>query len=499
MSKYFSDGHEYIDTVHVDKRTGAEYKVKERVPNGPQGDFRIPENQAENRYRMIMGLPSNGSFHERPIEDPFVDERLQPETLLDASALEAKVRLRAFDDTRREQAFMPSREMAPWASRQDFEDHEDHTVDPNGRIRDKAKGTVGPFGTEDVRQKAPPSKLTREAVAKPVTNSAYNVVPKAPLQPDALEKRVSEKAGLQVLLTNVFRGLFGNNVSNHIMNKSDLSDRRLGTDQPVVAHAIMDAGLMKPWQPPVSKTDRPQKQENLEYAVGNRAISQLISQRHASAPDIQDLPKAERDDLTTAIGRTILNAMTSLPSKATEKPLFESKSELKMHEELYKSIASAIKPEILKGLVAPELLSDRRPVDMQQSHRVHGSSRTTGLAEMPDRSSDAADGRFAERAPERAPFTRTNVGDFAQFGFERKVRTKKMFEEAESHDAAGRTDGAAGQTNGPNGNHTRRSDVVQQQSAVAAQPKGSYRPSAFSSRTEIAEQDRVFFSQAMNF
>ena len=34
---------------------------------------------------------------------------------------------------------------------------------------------------------------------------------------------------------------------------------------------------------------------------------------------------------------------------------------------------------------------------------------------------------------------------------------------------------------------------------VGAVPGGSSRPSAFSSRTEIAEQDRVFFSQAMNF
>ena len=158
MSRYFSEGHEYIDTVHVDKRTGAEYKVKERVPNGPQGDFRVPEHQADNRYRMIMGLPSNGSFHERPIEDPFADDRLQPETVVDSVALEEKVRLRAFDDTRREQSFMPSREMAPWASRHDFEDHEDHTVDPNGRIRDKTKsGTIGPFGTEETRKPVLPS------------------------------------------------------------------------------------------------------------------------------------------------------------------------------------------------------------------------------------------------------------------------------------------------------------------------------------------------------
>ena len=477
MSRYFSEGHEYIDTVHVDKRTGAEYKVKERLPTGPQGDFRVPEHQAENRYRMIMGLPSNGSFHERPIEDPFADDRLQPEAVVDSVALEANIRRRAFDDTRREQTFMPSREMAPWASRHDFEDHEDHTVDPNGRIRDKSKGTIGPFGTEETRQPAMPSKLTREQVTKPATSNTYNVVPKAPLQPDALEKRVTEKAGLQVLLTNVFRGLFGTNVSNHIMTKSDMSDRRLGPDQPVVAHAIMDAGLMKPWQPPVSKTDRPQKQENLEYAVGNRALSQLISQRHASAPDIQDLPKAERDDLTVAVGRTILNAMTNLPAKATEKPVIEGRSELKMHEELYKSIASAIKPDILKGLVAPELLSDRRPIDMQQSQRVHGTSRTSGLAEMPER-------QALEAQQDKPSFSRNNVGDFAQFGFERKTRTKQLFDMSENENQIERRQ-ETNERNARTGNNQ--------------PPHGPQRATSFSTRTESAEQDRVFFSQAMNF
>lgn len=448
----------------LDKRTGAEYKVKEPVPNGPQGDFRVPEQQAENRYRMIMGLPSNMAFHERPVEDPFADERLQPETVMDSVALESKIRERAFHDTHREQAFMPSREAPSWAS-QDFEDHGTHIVDPSGRTIDKKFGTIGPFGTEETRMPAPPSKLTREAHT--VNHSSGDLfVPKAGNKPEHLQERISQKKGLQVLLTSAFRGLFGSQVADHILTRTDLHDGRQGREMPVLATAIMDAGLMKPWEPPTTGSDRPQKQDALEYTVGNRALSQLIAQKHASMPDVQDLPKAERDDLTVAIGRTILNAMTVLPSKPTEKSTFEPK--LKAYEELRKTIMGSIKPDILKGLVKPELLSDRRPVDMQHAKRIHGTSRTSAFGEMPER-------QTLEQARERPTTSRSTIGNFSDVG--RKQRPKQLFDMSHERPETSRTRATIEPTFMDNTHNTQ----------------------SLARRQETIMEDRNFFSQSMQF
>lgn len=466
----------FVETTMRDKRTGAEYKVKERVPNGPQGDFRIPEQQAENRYRMIMGLPSNMAFHERPVEDPFADERLQPETVMDSVALESKIRDRAFNDTRREQSFMPSREAPSWAT-QDFEDRGDHIVDPSGRTIDKKFGTIGPFGTDDTRMPAPPSKLTRETSAAKHATSDF-VVSKAGNAPEHLVERISQKSGLQVLLTSAFRGLFGSQAADHIVSRTELSDKRQGREMPVLATAIMDSGLMKPWQPPTTKTDRPQRQDALEYAVGNRALSQLIAQKHASMPDVQDLPKAERDDLTVAIGRTILNAMTLVPEKASEKSLFEPK--LKAYEELRRTIMGSIKPDILKGLVQPELLSDRRPIDMQQKPRVHGTSRTSAFGEMPERQS-------LEQARERPVTTRATIGNFSDVG--RKHRPKQLFDMT-----------AEGQTDGHRSEHRSDQRLEQRPFRTSVEPQfqeSGRQATGAARRLETALGEREFFSQSM--
>jgi len=457
----------FVETTMRDKRTGAEYKVKERVPNGPQGDFRVPEQQADNRYRMIMGLPSNMAFHQRPVEDPFADERLQPETVMDSVALESKIRERAFNDTRREQSFMPSREAPMWAS-QDFEDRGNYIVDPSGRTVDKKYGTVGPFGTEDTRMPAPPSKLTREAVAAQHSTGDF-VVSKAGNAPEHLVERISQKAGLQVLLTSAFRGLFGTQAADHIMTRTDLNDARQGREMPVLTSAIMDAGLMKPWEPPTTANDRPQKQDALEYAVGNRALSQLIAQKHASMPDVQDLPKAERDDLTVAIGRTILNAMTVVPEKASEKSVFEPK--LKAYEELRRTIMGSIKPDILKGLVKPELLSDRRPVDMQQAPRIHGTSRTSAFGEMPERHS-------LEHARERPTISRATVGNFSTVG--RSQRPKNFFDMSDAT--------------------AQRPEMLENRTSVQpAMKETSHNTQSLARRAETTVEDRNFFSQTMHF
>lgn len=398
---------EFVETTWTDKRTGAEYRIKERVPTGPQGDFRVPEAQAESRYRAVMGIPENGFTERVDANEAFKDDRLPEESVVDQVALDKKIRQRALADTKRQQAFMMTNEPAEGL----LEDRGDYTVDAKGQIRDKPYGTIGPFGAEKDRQAAPPSKLTREVVTEPAPKQ--QVASRPAERPKDLETRVGA-AGLQVLLANAFRGLFGESVANNIMTRSTI-DQKQTPERPMVVHAIMDAGLMKPWAPKEGpKTDRPQKPEALEYAVGARAMDQLMAQK--SIPGLQDLPKAQRDDLTVAVGRTILNAMTLLPDAVGYKPAAESQ-----REDLRVAIASAVKPDILKGLVPPEMLADRPTKDIEALARVHGASHAApGASLMPERSGFE---------PERESFveTRATLGSFSEFGLARRFKRKAVF------------------------------------------------------------------------
>lgn len=387
---------EFVESLWTDKRTGAEYIVREKAPNGPQGDFRVPAAQAEARYRAAMGLPPNTSsaFHERSEDDPFAEHRVGPERAVDKIALEASVRDRAMQDTRREQAFLPSRETPEWAAT-DVEDRGDHVVDARGRIIDKPFNTRGPYGTEDVRGPFLPSRYTSEIVSE--SPGLAKAPPKGFMGPeresvkeslqDNLDVRL-EKSNLQVLLTNVYRGLFGTNMANNIMTRSDLADRRPGFERPVISHVIIDAGLTKPWEPPPTAVgDRPQKPEALAYAVGARAMATLLSAK--VVPEVLDLPKAERDDLTVALGRTILNSMTLMPARsAAEKPLTDARSAWRL--EVAQAVAKSISPDILKGLVAPEMLSDRRVIEGPSGARVSApaTSAQMPIDRMPSESSE---------------------------------------------------------------------------------------------------------------
>jgi len=400
---------EFVESTWTDKRTGAEYRIKERMPTGPQGDFRVPEDQADMRFRQAMGLGAVAFTERVDFNEAF--EASEPESAVDQSVLNKKIRQRALNDIKRAQAFSMSSE--PFESA--FEDRESYTVNDKGQIRDKPVGTVGPFATETERQRAPPSKLTRETV--PVVPAVKHVATKRASEPGILD--ISK---VETVLADAFRGLFGESVANHIVSKS-VSNARYGPEVSQLTRSIMDAGLMKPWKPNVAKSDRPTKPETLEYAVGSRALDQIMSQK--SIPELRDMPRAERDNLTKALGRTILNAMTLMPEKASNK---SERDALERHEDVRKFIASAIRPEILQGLVAPELLSDRQTKDMALVPRVSGTSHTRpGDSQMPDRSSTFDQVR-EDSQDAKTLATRPTLGSFSEFGLQRRAK-KNMFEE----------------------------------------------------------------------
>ena len=334
-----------IATTYLDRKTGAEYSVKSKRPNEAQGDFRVNPEIAEQRYRSIMGLPGNDFMSPRPLEDPFENERLVPEKMPQPKEVEDAIRIQASRDTKRMQSYAQTTEMPEWATGE-WQDHEEYTVDPNGHVRDKPANREGPFGKIKSIDGAPPI-VKRENVVKIPSGRNVWAVPKAPQRPEVFEERLDK---IQVVLTNAFRGLFGTQIADHITTRSQ-SDNRLGPDSVPISRAIMDAGLMKPWAPVGDVTsDRPQKTDQVAFVVGQRAIQTLM--KGPLAPELQDLPKAERDDVIVAIGRTILNSMTTVPQGAPKRPAIETSS----REEIKKSISLALSPALLAGLVPSEML-----------------------------------------------------------------------------------------------------------------------------------------------
>jgi hypothetical protein len=406
--KVVSETKDYVEMLVTDGRTGAQYKVKEKKPHGPQGNFSIPSNQAENRYRMIMGLPAATPFHSERPDDPFAEDRVLPEAMMNRADVEEKVRERIMSDTRRQQFLMPSRETMH------FETEE---------APERPSHTLGYFGTE--KEVHPmPSKMTREShQSKQGPLGAFSGPQQNYIRDDPIEKRVGESKGLQVLLTAAYRGLFGSMVADHIMTRSSLADRRPGFEMPVVSHMIQDHGLMKPWTPPELMSDRPSKPEAVEYAVGLRAIDAIP--KGSIAPDLEDLPKAEREALITAVGRTVLHALTSVPQQITDdKPDIESTLLSQRRDEIKKAIAGSLKPDLLRGIVPQEyIITDRAIKENQLVQRVGGSSRAyVG----PQRQASTN----LEEQNIRPVVTRPTLGDFSSFST--SVRKKKiLFEEDE--------------------------------------------------------------------
>lgn len=383
MSKYFQDNFSHLtnegpqktinwqaDQVQIpykDSKTGAEYLVNERKPNGPQGDFR----------RAPISFSIRPDFESRPDEL----ETRAPEPVVSEADIELKVREREQNSVKMSMAMRPTNEPVQFDT---WTDRGEYTVDPMGQIRDKPKNVVGHFGTESERPKHLPlvpeneQKTVQRAELGNTQSLTSNYA--APLRStDAIEKKISTDQKLQSLLSNAFRGLQA--LQSKSGEKTQLADRLLGPEATVLAKSIMDAGLLKPWDAPKSKgtSDRPQRPDDIAHAVGSRALQSLI--KGPLAHDIQDLPKAERDDMSKALGRTILNALVGAPEQRGESGLLADRPSV---AELKSSLALSISPSILNGLVHPELLSDRRPKDLASVQRLTGPSQKE-ISAVPNR------------------------------------------------------------------------------------------------------------------
>jgi len=408
---------EFFDVPWTDQSTGAEYILKERAPKPPQGDFSMGPKQAEERYRMIMGLPAHQSFHERPIDNPFEEERLAVEPIVDQNEIETKIRNRARFDTQREQLTRPHAEGTTWASQSDFVDHGTHFEDPSGRILEKPKNTVGLYGTDAERGPFWPSKFTQETKPveperRPHTTGIQSRTTEESI--DALQERLSRKTNVQLLLGEAYRGLFGSGIANHIAPKPTKSDARRGQDTLVAGPLVANNGLIRPWEPPTTKTDRPKKADAMAYEVGLRAIQTLTNRK--MVPKVLELSKSDKDDLTLALGRTVLNALDVLPTQTShERPDVS----VGRDSTLEGTIAKALTPDILKALVPPEMLADLRPKLDKLSKRITNAGQKN-LA-MPQRNFDTE--RRTEKANE---VTRPTVGQFTDFAS--KKRQKNVFE-----------------------------------------------------------------------
>jgi hypothetical protein len=223
---------------------------------------------------------------------------------------------------------------------------------------------VGSFGTEAERPKPLPGKVEyamKTTNVRPVANENKF----SERQRDALELRLNKETKLQALITNAFRGLKAQN--NNSNTERSVNDRPLASENILVAHSILDVGLMAKWEPPKVNlvSDRPHRPDDVAHAVGTRALQSLL--KGPLAPDIQDLPKIERELVSVALGRTILNALTLRPQQSGPQTELADRPKF---DELVKSLSLSISPAILNGIVAPELLSDRTPKDQQAVSRT---------------------------------------------------------------------------------------------------------------------------------
>jgi hypothetical protein len=393
----------------TDKRTGAQYAVQAKPANPADADFSDASKLAESRYRSIMGL-SESTFHERPVDDPFAEDRLGPEPMTMHHEIEEKVRERARFDTKKMEATRPTKEPAE----SDIVDHGEYTVNARGQIRDKPKNTIGPYGTEEIRPVSKTTKEDSEANRRPTLNDRAQRN-SAAQRPDKLEQKVGEHRGLQKALANAYKGLFGSAVADHIVHRSESTSagRR---DNENVSHVILEAGFMKPWSPPESGRDKNQKPDALIEAVGHRAIATLMKGPMKS--ELPDLPKADREALVTALGRTILHALTLAPESKDERSL----GELKLKDELKSSMMNALSPEILRGLVPSEMLDS----NVKKESRLQRSSAPAQKAiDIPSRrpNVDLEEGHSSRYAETQSREPKQN----AEFGLFRKQK-KTLFD-----------------------------------------------------------------------
>jgi hypothetical protein len=391
----------------TDKRTGAQYSVPMRPANPADADFSDTSKLAESRYRSIMGLDT--TFHERPVDDPFSEDRLPAEAMPMHHEIEERVRQRARFDTKRFEQFKATTEPAE----SDIIDHGEYTVNSRGQIKDKPMNTIGPYGTELVRAESKFTKEDSEAVRRPVQNDRAHV--SKTQRPDKIEEKIGEHRGLQNALVNAYRSLFGVNFADHVITKSE-NDSAGRSESAAVSHVVIEAGFTKPWAP-AKPSDRDQlKPDSVVLSVGQRAIATLMKGPMKS--ELPDLPKAEREALATALGRTILHALTVAP----ESEKTRTRAEIKQRDDLKKSMMNALSPEILRGLVPPEML-DRYVKKESQSSRANQPSNKA--IEIPARrpNTDLKEGHTSRYEETETRESKPN----SEFGIFRKPR-KVLFE-----------------------------------------------------------------------
>ena len=360
-----NNGDNTVQVSWTDKRTGAQYLVKTNKVNPPQGDFRIKSEDADNRYRMIMGLP--GPRYQKHEERPEENEE-ESEIMPMPGQVENFSRQRASDDIRHQQSFAVTRE--PYQDEFEWQDHGSYTVDPSGRIRDKPANTVGPFGTEIKRQEKVQNKFETLVPNRSVAQNSSHLNVREDYD---IEKKIGEDRGLQSLVNSTFRAIFGSQVADHIVQRAEEIDtsNKVSFERQNFSRVVLESGLMRPWRSPnsnVAKDDRPKKDEATAFAVGLRALEALPMGPLRS--ELADAPKSQRETMTVALGRTILNAMSAAPLSARQT------GETKMHDDVVKSMLASLTPNLFKGLVPSELLDFRSPIETD-AIRVQGSSTMT--------------------------------------------------------------------------------------------------------------------------
>lgn len=386
----------------VDRKTGAAFQIRDKAAAGPQGDFRVDARQAEQRFLALSGRGTSGreattwtaAEREEGREEPPA-----PEAFITDAEIEAKIRMRALTDAKRDLMMQQTTETPEWAV--GAEEGSGFVTDASGRVRDMPFNRKGL--NEDKRDYGPGDVTNMRGVRdKAITGRDVLKLDLPSQQSDPVERMFSTRDEAQVSLATAFRNIFGEAVANHIVSRSEV-DRRPGYERPTVAHAIMDSGFIKPWQPP-DVVERPTRPDAVAYAVGSRAVEGLMARR--VMPELVEMPQSQRDALTVAIGRAILHVVApSGPSKGPNRAQVDSSFN---SEIIRTALATSISPAMVQGLVPPEVLSAATKEDQASTRITNGVSQShVGLLTRQEALTDRA-------APLAVQSTRGIRADFSK-------------------------------------------------------------------------------------
>lgn len=104
------DASGYITHDWTDPKTGLTYKVREKAVQGPQGDFRVSELEANERFKAMMGAPRVTAPKFQPRDHLRKESSLQDSEYFQEQALLKKERLTEMQRVKRQNLMMPHRE-----------------------------------------------------------------------------------------------------------------------------------------------------------------------------------------------------------------------------------------------------------------------------------------------------------------------------------------------------------------------------------------------------